>query len=84
MRITTSGALRRNLDAVLDQVVDDHAPVLITRQGGKPPAVLMSLEEFSAYDETFYLLASPRNAGELRASIAELERGGGAERELIE
>jgi antitoxin YefM len=35
-------------------------------------------------EETLHLLSSPRNAERLREAIAELDAGGGAERELIE
>lgn len=75
--------LRNQLAAMLDKVNEDHAPVLITRKNGKP-AVLVSLEDFEAYEETAYLLRSPENARHLLESIAELEAGGGTERELME
>lgn len=75
--------LRNQLAAMLDKVNEDHAPVLITRKNGKP-AVLVSLEDFEAYEETAYLLRSPENARNLLESIAELEAGGGTERELLE
>lgn len=80
----SSSQLRRHLSATLDQVTDDREPVIITREGDKPPAVIMSLEDYNSYAETDYLLRSPRNAEELRESIAEIEGGGGTERELIE
>jgi antitoxin YefM len=44
----------------------------------------MSLEDFTSWQETDYLLRSPANRKELMASIAELEAGGGEVRELIE
>lgn len=76
-------AFRTNLASVLDKVNDDHKPVLITRQGGKP-AVVISLEDFQAYEETAYLMASPKNAARLSQAIAEVESGNTVERELIE
>lgn len=75
-------AVRNNLAKMLDKVNDDHDPVLITRQRGKP-AVLMSLEDFNAYEETAYLLSSPRNAARLRRAIRALEAGKGKMRKLI-
>jgi len=84
MRVISSSHLRRNLSATLDQVADDHTPVIIMRDGGKPAAVIMSLEDFGSHEETNYLLRSPENAKRLRESIAELESSGGTERELIE
>ena len=74
---------RSNFASLLDKVNDDRAPVLITRQRGKP-AVLMSLDDFSAWEETAYLLRSPENARALLASIDELNRGGGVTRSLEE
>jgi len=84
MRTTSYSALRKNLAAALDQVNADHEPVVITRDGGKPSAVLMSLEDFASYEETQYLLRSPANAERLLASVAELDEGRGAERFLLD
>lgn len=67
---------RANFSAMLDKVNDDHAPVLITRQRGKP-AVLISLDDYNALDETAYLLRGPENARRLLASIESLNRGEG-------
>ncbi len=74
---------RANFAAMLDKVNDDHAPVLITRQKGKP-AVLISLDDYNALDETAYLLRSPENARRLRGAIERLNRGEGQVHELIE
>lgn len=82
MDAVTYTAVRNNLAKMLDKVNDDHDPVLITRQRGKP-AVLMSLEDFNAYEETAYLLSSPRNAARLRRAIRALGAGKGKVRKLI-
>ncbi|MBB3192165.1 type II toxin-antitoxin system Phd/YefM family antitoxin [Halomonas cerina] len=74
---------RSHLAKVLDKVNDDHVPVLITRQNGKP-AIVMSVEDFKSYEETAYLMASPRNAERLHQAIAEVEQGNGEEHGLIE
>ena len=84
MRSTSYSDLRKNLAATLDSVTNDHAPVLITRDRGKPAAVLISLEDFASYEETAYLLRSPENAKRLIGSIAELEAGKGKARKLVE
>lgn len=83
MRATSYSELRRNLASELDRVTDDREPVIITRDR-KPAVVLISVEDFGSYEETEYLLRSPENARQLRESIAEIENGGGTERELIE
>ena len=74
MRILSSTEFRANLAKVLDQVADDHAPVIIHRSTGKP-VVLVSLEDWEAMDETTYLLSSPANAEHLRRAKASLEAG---------
>ncbi|MBI1867153.1 MAG: type II toxin-antitoxin system prevent-host-death family antitoxin [Methylocystis sp.] len=84
MRSTTYSDLRKHLAATLDRVTEDHEPVVITRDKGKPAAVLMSLEDFASYEETSYLLQSPRNAERLLKAVEELDAGGGAERKLAE
>lgn len=83
MKHVTYSAFRNDLANLLDKVHEDHAPLLVTRQNGAP-AVVMSLEDFSAWQETAYLRSSPRNAQRLNEAIAELEAGGGQTRNLIE
>ncbi len=84
MRTTSYSDLRRNLAATLDSVNTDHEPVIITRDRGKPAAVLMSLEDFASFEETRYLLKSPRNAERLLEATQALDAGKGTERELSE
>lgn len=76
-------AFRGNLAMALDKVNDDHQPILITRQKGKP-AVLISLEDFRGYEETMYLMASPKNAEILNQSIADVRAGKVQQHDLIE
>ena len=83
MRTTSYGELRRNLASTLDSVSDDHEPVVITRDQGKPAAFLMSLEDFASYEETRYVRKSPKNAERLLTSIAELDAGKGTERKPV-
>ena len=83
MNTLNYSSLRNNLASVLDQVSDDHTPVIITRQNGKA-AVIISLEDFKSYEETFYLMKSPKNAQRLHAAIAEVEAGKAIKHDLIE
>ena len=83
METISYSAFRSQLARTLDKVNDDHRPVLITRQNGKP-AVVISLEDYHAYEETAYLMASPKNAERLNQAIAEVEAGKIFQRELIE
>lgn len=84
MRTTSYSELRKNLAKTLDQVTGDREPVIITRDRGKPAAVLVSLEEYTSWEETLHLLRSPANATRLLESIAEFDKGGGTERKLSE
>jgi antitoxin YefM len=84
MRTTSYSDLRKNLAAAIDRVNSDHEPVIITRDKGKPSAVLMSLEDFAAFEETRYLLRSPANADRLLTAVTQLDQGLGSERQLAE
>lgn len=83
MESTNYTTFRKNMAKTIDRVNDNHYPILITRQNG-PTAVLLSLEDFKSYEETAYLMKSPRNAERLNDAIAELETGKGTERKIIE
>lgn len=83
MEVMTYSALRKDLSSALDKVSEDRTPVLITRQSGEP-AVLISLKDFNAYEETAYLLSSPKNAERLRKSLASARAGRVIQKNLIE
>ena len=81
MDVITYTDARNRLTKLLEKVNNDGAPVLITRQRGKP-AVLMSLEEYASLDETAHLLRSPKNASRLKSALRELDAGKGVRRKL--
>ena len=83
MHTMSYSAFKNHLAQTLDKVNDDHVPVVITRQKGKP-AVILSLEDFKSYEETAYLMASPKNAKRLTQAIAEVEEGKVVKRGLLE
>lgn len=76
-------AARNNLASTIDKVNDDHAPIIITRQKGKS-AVLISLDDYNAFEETAYLMRNPKNAERLLKAIQDVEKGDFKERGLIE
>ena len=76
-------AARSQLAKTMEKVCEDHAPVIITRSKS-PSVVMISLEDFEAMQETAYLLRAPKNARRLLESVAELERGGGREKERLD
>ena len=75
--------LRANLANEMDRVCEDHAPVIVTRKASSS-VVMISLDDYTALEETSYLLRSPKNARRLLESLAEIEHGGGTERNLTE
>lgn len=83
MDALTYTAARQNLAKTMDKVCSDHSPVVITRKSSKS-VVLMSLEDYEALEETAYLLRSPKNLKRLVESMAQLESGEGAERDLLD
>lgn len=83
MNVITFTDTRANLKDVMDRVVRDHAPVVVTRQKAEA-VVMVSLADWNAIEATAHLLSSPANAARLNAAIAELDQGGGEERTLIE
>ncbi len=74
---------RANLKDVMDRVVKDKSPLLITRQKAEA-VVMVALSEWNAMEETLHLLSTPKNAGRLRSSIRQLDDGLGKERALPE
>lgn len=83
MKAITYTSARGNLARTIQQVCEDHEPVIITRKNNQA-VVMMSLEDYEALNETAYLLRSPKNAKRLLRSIEVLEEGGGTKRDLAE
>lgn len=83
MQTTSYSEFRKNLSNMIERVNADHEPIIITRDRNKPSAVLMSLEDYASFEETRYLLKSPKNAERLLEAVAELDAGKGVERTLI-
>jgi len=83
MQAISYSSFRSQLASTLDKVNNDHSPVMITRQNGKP-AIVMSVEDFNAYEETYYLMSSPKNAKRLNQAIAEISANKMIDHELLE
>lgn len=79
MSVTASEA-RKSLFPLIQQVNDDHVPVEITSKRGS--AVLMSLADYQALQETAHLLRVPANARRLLESLAQAQGGERQEHEL--
>lgn len=83
MNALTYTHTRQHFADVMRLVNDDHTPVVVTSQRGKP-VVIMSLDDFQSLEETAYLLRNPSGARRLIDSVEELRRGGGSPRELVD
>jgi antitoxin YefM len=83
MRVVNFSEARNNLKTVLNQVVDDADYTIITRRDSED-AVVMSLETFNSFMETFYLLRSPANAAHLTKSIQQFKKGIVQEKDIID
>ncbi len=82
MKAVTYTHARQNLATTMDESIDDHEPIIITRNNDRA-VVMMSLEDFNAWQETAYLMSSPANARRLMRSIDNLEHNKGRERKLL-
>ncbi len=79
----TTQQASHDLDGLIDRVIADvEATIICNDKGNK--AILISLDEFSSWQETLYLLSNPVNAKHLLASIQSAKVGEFVERELIE
>lgn len=81
MNALTYTNTRQHFADVMRQVNDDHEPVIVTSQRGKP-VVIISLDDYRSLEETAYLLRNPAGAKRLLESVEELRAGGGMQREL--
>ena len=81
MDVLSYSDTRANLKQVMDKVVEDRSPVVVTRQKGEA-VVMVSLADWNAMEEALHLLSTPGNAERLRAGMAQLDAGKGRERKL--
>lgn len=70
---TTYTALRANLAAVLDRVVDKQEIVIVRRRGTRDVALLPATE-LAGLIETAHLLKSPKNANRLLGALSRTEK----------
>lgn len=83
MEAATYTQVRKNFARVMNRVCDDHDPIIITRQNARP-VVMVSLEDYNAIEETFYLFRSPANAVRLSKALQDLENKKYLPKDLID
>jgi len=83
MDVLTYSDTRARLKEVMDRVVEDRSPVVVTRKRGES-VVMVSLADWNAMEETHHLISSAANARRLAEAVAQLEAGDGTTRDLID
>jgi antitoxin YefM len=83
MTAVTFSSARAEFARTIEQAVENHTPILVTRRKGGN-AVIISEEDFRSYEETAYLMQSLNNAIRLNSAIASLRNGKGIEKTLVE
>ena len=68
MAVMTATEARSNLYRLIDQVAESHQPIIIAGKGNN--AVLVSEEDWSAIQETLFLLSVPNMRESIREGIA--------------
>ena len=69
MHALTASEARANLYRLIDETAESHEPVIIS--GKRHNAVLLSAEDWSAVQETLFLLAVPGMRESIKAGMAE-------------
>ena len=75
--------LRNNLATYMDQVCDDRAPLVVTRQNARS-VILMSEQDYEGLMETVHLLKVPANAAHLARSINQFRKNKVKARGMVE
>ena len=69
MHTLTVSEARANLYRIIDETAESHEPIMIS--GKRTSAVLISAEDWSAIQETLYLLAVPGMRESIKSGMAE-------------
>jgi antitoxin YefM len=83
MDVITYSDTRAHLKEVMDRVVADRAPVIVSRQKAES-VVMISLSDWNAIEESMHLLSSESNRKRLINAIEQLDGGKGEAQDLIE
>ena len=69
MHTLTASEARANLYRIIDETAESHEPIVIS--GKRASAVLLSVEDWRAIQETLYLLAVPGMRESIKEGMAE-------------
>lgn len=71
MNIVTTSHARKNFKSVMQSVLKDREPLIITRPEGN--VVVFPEDEWNSIQEAFHLLSSPENAKRLQRSLENIK-----------
>lgn len=75
MKAVTWSTAKKNLRALIQDVCNNSEPTIIVSSNPEDQAVLLSLSDFQALEETAYLLSSPANRAHLEKSLQKMKEG---------
>lgn len=75
MTTVTLTEAKQNLEKLIERVIADAEPIVLSTDAGQE-VVLLSLDEFNSWKETLYLLTNPANVAHFPKSISEASAGG--------
>lgn len=83
MQVITFSDFRQNMKTMMNNTIDEHKLLIVTRQN-QTPAIMMSLDDYNSWQETLYLMKSPSNHKTLMQSIKNIRQNQFTDRELTE
>ena len=83
MQAISYSEVRKNFKKYLDEVYNNHDPMIITRKNNEN-LIVISLDDYNSITETQYLLSSEINRNHLTSSLKKLRSNQGKKKDLIE
>ena len=74
MKTATVTGFRDNIKDYLEEIIDNHEELLVSRAKNKN-VIVLSQEDYEVLRETAYLLSSPANAKRIHESLKQYEKG---------
>lgn len=83
MKVLNYSDFRQNLAENLNMVNNDREIVVVSRTKGKT-VVVMDLDDYNSQQETLHLMSTKANRTRLEEALAEMKKGGGKTKKLID
>lgn len=75
MNVVTDVEAQKNLKSLIQKVCADAEPTVILDTASGEKVVMISMDHFSSYEETAYLLRPPANREHLAKSLQQAKKG---------